>query len=117
MNSFEDMKGKAIMISQGSRATYWPFFQRRYGWQDTQLRSYTGQLAQWLNDKNSIQQGLATNEPFLVKQQAGWDPKVFMLSDAGYLSYGSVLTTSQTFNRQEAGCHAVHGERFGQGLE
>jgi NitT/TauT family transport system substrate-binding protein len=97
VNSFEDMKGKAIMISQGSRATFWPFFQKRYGWQDTQLRSYTGQLAQWLNDKNSIQQGLATNEPFLVRQQAGWDPKVFMLSDAGYLSYGSVLTTSQTF--------------------
>jgi len=95
VNSFEDMKGKPIMISQGSRATYWPFFRKKFGWEETQLRSYSGQLAQWLSDKNMIQQGLVTNEPFLVKKQVGWDPKVFMLADAGYRTYGSILTTSQ----------------------
>ncbi len=97
VNSFEDMKGKPIMISQGSRATYWPYFQRKFGWQETQLRSYTGQLAQWLADKTVIQQGLVTNEPILVKMEVGWEPKVFMLADAGYKTYGSILTTSQDF--------------------
>ncbi len=97
VNSFEDMKGKPIMISQGSRSTYWPFFQKKYGWEDTQLRSYTGQLAQWLADKTVIQQGLVTNEPFLVEKEVGWKPKVFMLADAGYRTYGSILTTSQDF--------------------
>lgn len=97
VKSFEDMKGKPIMISQGSRATYWPYFQRKYGWAETQLRSYTGQLAQWLADKTMIQQGLVTNEPILVKTEVGWEPKVFMLADAGYKTYGSILTTSQDF--------------------
>lgn len=95
VNSFADMKGKPILISQGSRATYWPFFKRKYGWEDTQLRSYTGQLAQWMADRTAIQQGLVTNEPFLVKQQTGAEPKVFMLADAGYRTYSSIVTTSQ----------------------
>lgn len=95
INSFEDMKGRSILISQGSRATFWPFLRKKYGWQDSQLRSYTGQLAQWLSDNKLVQQGFVTNEPFLVKQQAGWEPRVFMLSDAGYRTYGSLMLTSQ----------------------
>lgn len=95
INSFEDMKGRGVMISQGSRATFWPFLRKKYGWQDTQLRSYSGQLAQWLSDKTLVQQGFVTNEPFLVKQQAGWEPRVFMLSDAGFRTYGSILVGSQ----------------------
>ncbi len=97
INSFEDMKGRPIMISQGSRATYWPYFRKKFGWEETQLRSYSGQLAQWLSDKNIVQQGLVTNEPYIVKHQVGWSPKVFMLADAGYRTYGSILTTSQEF--------------------
>jgi len=95
INSFEDMKGHPIMISAGSRSTYWPYFRKKYGWEESQLRSYTGQLAQWLSDKNIVQQGLLTNEPFLVKKQVGWSPKVFLLADAGYRTYSSILTTSQ----------------------
>jgi NitT/TauT family transport system substrate-binding protein len=101
INSFEDMKGHPIMISQGSRSTYWPFFRKKYGWDETQLRSYTGQLAQWLSDKNIVQQGLLTNEPFLVKKEVGWAPKVFLLADAGYRTYSSILTTSQDFIDQK----------------
>ena len=95
INSFEDMKGHPIMISQGSRSTYWPYFRKKFGWDESQLRSYTGQLAQWLSDKNIVQQGLVTNEPYLVKKQVGWAPKVFLLADAGYRTYSSILTTSQ----------------------
>ncbi len=101
IKSFEDMKGRPIMISQGSRATYWPYFRKKFGWDESQLRSYTGQLAQWLSDKTIVQQGLVTNEPYLVKKEVGWAPKVFMLADAGYKTYGSILTTSQDFIEQK----------------
>ncbi len=95
VDSLEAMKGHPIMIGQGSRATYWPYFRARYGWDEGQLRSYSGQLAPWLSDSKAVNQGVITNEPFTVKQQAGWDPKVFLLFDAGYKTYGSILTTSQ----------------------
>jgi NitT/TauT family transport system substrate-binding protein len=40
-----------------------------------------------------VQQGYLTSEPFLI-EQAGVTPKVFLLADSGYASYGSVLETS-----------------------
>jgi NitT/TauT family transport system substrate-binding protein len=95
IDSFEDMKGKPIMIAAGSRSTFWPFLRAKYGWNDAQIRSYSGQLAPWLSDRNAIQQGLITNEPFLVKRETGETPKVFLLADYGYLSYGSIVTVSQ----------------------
>jgi NitT/TauT family transport system substrate-binding protein len=94
---FEDMKDKPIMISAGSRATYWPILRQKYGWSDTQIRSYSGQMAAWFADKMAIQQGLITNEPFLVKRETGEFPKSFLLADYGYSTYGSVVTTSQEF--------------------
>lgn len=95
VETMEDMKGKPIMIANGSRATFWPFLKQKYGWSDSQIRSYTGQLAQWLADKSAIQQGLVTNEPYLVKRETGETPKVFMLSDTGYQTYSSIVVTSQ----------------------
>ncbi len=95
IEAFGDMKGKPIMIAAGSRSTFWPFLRTKYGWTDSQIRSYTGQLAPWFSDKNAIQQGLLTNEPFLVKRETGVLPKAFLLADYGYLTYGSIVTVSQ----------------------
>ena len=95
IEKFEDMKGKSIMIAAGSRSTFWPFLRTRYEWADSQIRSYTGQLAPWFSDKMAIQQGLLTNEPFLVKRETGEAPKTFLLADYGYRTYGSIVTVSQ----------------------
>jgi NitT/TauT family transport system substrate-binding protein len=95
IEKLEDMKGKGIMISASARSTYWPFFRTKYGWTDAQIRSYSAQLAPWFSDKMAIQQGLVTNEPYLVKRETGEAPTVFLLADYGYQSYGSVTTISQ----------------------
>jgi NitT/TauT family transport system substrate-binding protein len=96
IDTFEDMKGRPIMIAAGSRSTFWPFLRSKYGWSDTQIRGYSGQLAPWFADRNAIQQGLLTNEPFLVKRETGEAPRVFLLADFGYRTYGSLVTVSQT---------------------
>jgi NitT/TauT family transport system substrate-binding protein len=96
INMLEEMRGKPIMIAAISRKTFWPFFRDKYGWSDAQIRAYTGQLATFFADKNSVQQAFITNEPFLVRRQTGDTPKTFLLADYGYLTYGSIVTTSQT---------------------
>lgn len=95
VNSFEDMRGKPIMISQPNRNTFWPFLRRKFGFTDSQLRTYSGQIAVWMADQNAIQQGVITNEPFLIRQQTGADKRYFLLADAGYNPYTSIMAVSQ----------------------
>jgi NitT/TauT family transport system substrate-binding protein len=95
INSFADMKGKPIMIGASSRATFWPFLKAKFDFTDEQIRGYSGQLAVWLNDPSAIQQGIITNEPFIVKRESGVEAKSFLLGDAGYSAYGTLLTVSQ----------------------
>jgi NitT/TauT family transport system substrate-binding protein len=42
-----------------------------------------------------VQQGYLTSEPFLIEKQGKVKPVVFLLADAGYTSYGSIIETSQ----------------------
>jgi NitT/TauT family transport system substrate-binding protein len=92
---FEDMRGRPIMIAGSARNAYWPFLRSRYGFTDSQIRNYTGQMAPFLADRNAIQQGLVTNEPFQAEQALGRPPRVFMISDSGYGTYGSVVIVPQ----------------------
>jgi len=83
------------MISAIGRTTFWPFFRDKFGWSDSQIRPFTGQLAPFIADKQAIQQDYISNGPYLVKRQTGETPKVFQFADYGYLSYGSMVATSQ----------------------
>jgi NitT/TauT family transport system substrate-binding protein len=95
INTLEDMRGKPVMISAAARTTFWPFLRSKYGWSDSQIRTYTGQLATFFADKQVVQQALITSEPHLVKRQTGEMPKTFLLADYGYMTYGSIVVTSQ----------------------
>ena len=47
-------------------------------------------------DKNSAQQGYVTSEPFAVEHaDGGFTPKVFLLADAGFDPYSTLIETSQ----------------------
>ena len=95
VNSIADMKGRGILIGAASRSTFWPYLKAKFGFTDAQIRSYSGQLAGWIADNSAIQQAIITNEPYIVKQQAGIESKNFLLADAGYAAYGSIITVSQ----------------------
>lgn len=95
IEKIEDMKGKPVMIAGTSRNTYWAFLKAKYGFNDSQIRPYTGQIAPWLVDNSAIQQALVTNEPFRIAKETGKMPKVFMLSDYGWDSYASISLVPQ----------------------
>lgn len=44
-----------------------------------------------LIDKNSVQQGYITSEPFAIQKQGGFQPVVFLLADYGYQPYATIL--------------------------
>lgn len=102
INSFEDMRGKPILVGSGGRVTYWPFLKRRFGFTDDQIRPYTFNLQPFLLDRMAIQQGFLSSEP-LSAIQAGATPRVFLIADAGYENYQTTIDVHRSFvdNRPE----------------
>jgi NitT/TauT family transport system substrate-binding protein len=90
IRSFEDMRDKPIMISSLARNGYWLWLKAKFGFTDDQIRPYTFNLVNFLNNPQAIQQGYITYEPYAVQKQ-GADPQVFLLADAGYSDYGGII--------------------------
>jgi NitT/TauT family transport system substrate-binding protein len=93
-DSFEKLKGKTILVGAGGRVTYWPFLKAKYGYSDEQMKPYTFNLAPFLADKNVVQQGFISSEPYAMRQ-AGADPVVMLIASAGYDNYNTTIATSK----------------------
>ena len=94
IENIKDMIGLPIMISDASIGAFWLWLKSKYGFEDSQIRKKTFSLAPFLSNKSSIQQGYLTSEPYLVEKEIGQKPKVFLLSDYGYPSYGAMVISS-----------------------
>jgi NitT/TauT family transport system substrate-binding protein len=93
-DSFAALKGKPIMIGGDTRAGWWRFLAAKFGYSDSQIRTYSFNLAPFLADKRAIQQGYLGSEPFAIEQATGFEPVVLLLADAGYPGYANIVTTS-----------------------
>ena len=94
-DSFEKLKGRTILIGSGGRVTYWPYLRRKYDLADSQLRPYTFNMAPFLADKNAVQQGFLTSEPFSIEQALGKPPAVLLIADAGFRNYQTTIMISR----------------------
>jgi len=92
-DTFTQMKGNPIMISSDTRQGWWLFLKSKYGYTDSQIRPYNFQMAPFLADPNAIQQGYVTSEPYTLAK-AGATVVVKLVANAGWPSYGNLVTTS-----------------------
>jgi NitT/TauT family transport system substrate-binding protein len=90
-NGLADLKGRSIMISDASIDTMWAWLKGKYGFDDKQIRKYSGNPAPFIVDKTAIQQGYVTSEPLVIEQKGGFKPKLFLLADSGYSTYGAMV--------------------------
>ena len=89
-DNLQALKGKKIMISPDTRIGFWRFLKTKYGYTDDQMAPYTFNLAPFLTNTKSIQQGYLTSEPFQI-ERSGIKPVVMLLADSGYASYASLI--------------------------
>ena len=94
-DSLEKLKGKPIFVSSAANITYWPFLTSKYGYTDDQKRPYNFNVSPFIADKNAIQQGYLTSEPFTIQKQGGVKPVVMLLADYGYAPYGTTIETTK----------------------
>ena len=93
-DNFAALKGRPIAIGADTRNGWWRFLAAKYGYTDAMIRPYTFNLAPFLASRDLVQQGYLGSEPFLVEKEAKFKPQVLLLSDAGYLGYANIITTS-----------------------
>jgi NitT/TauT family transport system substrate-binding protein len=95
LDSFEKLKGRPLLISNGSRSTFWPFLRKKYGLSDAQLRPYNFNMAPFLADPKAIQQGFVTSEAYSIEKELGRPPETLLIADAGFSAYQTTIAIAR----------------------
>lgn len=91
VKTFADLKGRSIMAEPGSN--WLQYVKMRYQI-DFNLIPLNFGVAQFLADKNFIQQCFVTNEPYFVGKNGG-HARTLLLSDSGFNPYRVIYTTQR----------------------
>ena len=91
VKTFEQLKGKTILIAASANQGYWPWVKTKFGLSDSQTRPYTFNIQPFVADKNTVQQGYITSEPYAI-QKAGVKANVLVFSDFGYPAYATTIS-------------------------
>lgn len=91
--TLEDLKGATLFLAKPVVATVFQWLKAEYGFRDEQVKPYTFSSAPFIADPRSAQQGYVTSEPLQVRKQGGFEPRVFLLADAGFDSYATTIET------------------------
>ena len=94
-DSFDKLKGRPLLIANGGRVTYWPYLRKKFGLSDGQLRPYNFNMAPFLADPRSVQQGFLSSEPYSIAQATGKAPEVMLIADAGFSAYQTTIAVSR----------------------
>jgi len=97
IKGFGDLNDMTLAISP--KDAFAEFLKRHYPLKNVRIVPYPGSVAPFLNDERFGQQAYNISEPF-VARQAGGDPQVLMLADAGFNPYTSCLIASDDFVRR-----------------
>jgi NitT/TauT family transport system substrate-binding protein len=100
VDKLEDLKGKTILIGAASHTSFWPWLRTRYGLQDSQTRPYTFNIQPFIADKNVVQQGYLSSEPYAIEKEAGFKPRVFLLADFGWPPYSTTIVCMEKTVRE-----------------
>lgn len=92
ITSLEAMKDSTILVGSAGMVTYWPWLRAKYGFTDSQVRPYTFNIQPFIADRNIVQQGYLSSEPYAIKTESGIEPSVFLLSDHGWPPYSTTIT-------------------------
>jgi NitT/TauT family transport system substrate-binding protein len=104
VKKMEDLKGKTILISADANTNYWPWLKNAFGLSDAQVRPYTFNIQPFVADKNVVQQGYLSSEPYAIEKEAKFKPTVLLLSDHGWTPYSTTIVCMEktTKERQKA---------------
>lgn len=87
-------KAPTVLVGKDGQFSFWQWMVAAKGFSDEQLRPYGYNLAQFLSDKEVVQQAYGTAEPVYARNE-GAEVDVFLLADQGWNTYGATVETRQ----------------------
>jgi NitT/TauT family transport system substrate-binding protein len=93
LDKWTDLPKATAFVSQGALNSFYSWMRVAWGFKEENVKPYTFNSAPFITDKNSIQQGYLTSEPYGVEKQGGFKPNVFLLADQGYSTYATLIET------------------------
>jgi len=107
IRTIADMKGHPILIGDEAVTSFWLWLKAKYGFTDDMVRKYTFNPGPFIADKEAVQEGYVSSEPYTIEKQAGFKPEVFLLADNGYPGYaGMVLAPDSLIESKPAAVKA-----------
>ena len=94
IHTLADVKGHPVLLADASITGFWAWLKAKYGFTDDQVRKYDFSPAPFLADKNAVQEGYLTSEPYTIEKTTGMKPAVFLLADYGYPGYAAMVLAS-----------------------
>jgi NitT/TauT family transport system substrate-binding protein len=92
--TFADLtKLDKILVGDQGYASFYQWMIKSYGFTEDQREVYTFNPAPFIANENWGMQGYLSSEPFFVEKETGWKPDVFLIADAGYSTYSTLIET------------------------
>jgi NitT/TauT family transport system substrate-binding protein len=93
LDKWTDLPKATAFVGKEGVVSFFQWMKVAYGFKEENIKPYNFNAAPFIADKNSIQQGYLTSEPFQVEKQAGFKPNIFLLADQGYSTYATTIET------------------------
>ena len=91
LNKIEDAFASGTLALE-TGLPYIAFLRQKFHWGGAKIVAYDGGIAHFLTDPMFGQQCYVTSEPILARQK-GSDPQVFLIADAGFNPYTTIVIT------------------------
>jgi NitT/TauT family transport system substrate-binding protein len=95
LDKWADLPKATAYVSAGGVYSFYAWMIKAWGFKAANVRPYDFNSGPFIADKNSIQQGYVTSEPYAVEQRGGFKPNVFLLAGYGYSTYSTLIETTR----------------------
>src|SRR5271168_4416995 len=93
LDKWSDLPRATAFIGKEGLASFYRWMMTAYGFKEENVKPYTFNPQPFIADKNSIQQGYVTSEPFAVEREGHFKPNIFLFADYGYATYATTIET------------------------
>jgi len=93
LDKWTDLPKATAFIGKEGLSSFYQWMESAYGFKEENVKAYTFNAAPFIADKDSIQQGYLTSEPYAVEKDGGFKPNIFLLADQGYSTYATTVET------------------------
>jgi NitT/TauT family transport system substrate-binding protein len=93
LDKWTDLPNATAFVGKEGVVSFYQWMKTAYGFKEENIKPYNFNAAPFIADKNSIQQGYLTAEPYAVEKQGGFKPNIFLLADQGYSTYATTIET------------------------